>query len=48
MGRRVFGERVWYREGPLADRTKAKDRMESGIYVGFRLKSSEYTVISEW
>ena len=27
MGRCVFGERVWYRVGPLTDRTKAKDRM---------------------
>ena len=30
MGRCVFGERVWYRVGPLTDRTKAEDRVESG------------------
>ena len=35
MGRCVFGERVWYRVGPLTDRTKAEDTMESGISVGF-------------
>ena len=38
MGRCVFWERVWYRVGPLADRTKAEDRMESGMFVGFQMK----------
>ena len=47
MGRCVFGERVWYRVGPLTDRRKAEDRMESGIYVGFQMKSSEYTLIAK-
>ena len=28
--------------GPLTDRTKAEDKMESGIFVGFLIKSSEY------
>ena len=42
MDRCVFGERVWCRVGPLTDRTKAEDRMESGIFVGFGMKSSEY------
>ena len=46
MGRCVFGERVWYRVGPLTDRTKAEDRMEPGIFVGFRMKSSEYILIA--
>ena len=46
MGRCVFGERVWYRVGPLTDRTKAEDRMETGIFVGFRMKSSEYILIA--
>ena len=46
MGRCVFGERVWYRVGPLTDRTKAEDRMESGILVDFRMKSSEHTLIA--
>ena len=46
MGRCVFGERVWYRVGPLTDRSKAEDRMESGIFVGFRMKSSEYILIA--
>ena len=43
MGRCVFGERVWYRVGPLTDRTKAEDRI---IFVGFRMKSSEYILIA--
>ena len=46
MGRCVFGERVWYRVGPSTDRTKAEDRMELGIFVGFRMKSSEYILIA--
>ena len=46
MGRCVFGERVWYQVGPLTDRTKAEDRMEPGIFVGFRMKSSEYILIA--
>ena len=46
MGKCVFGERVWYRVGPLTDRTKAEDRMEPGIFVGFRMKSSEYILIA--
>ena len=46
MGRCVFGERVWYRVGPLTDRTKAEDRMEPGFFVGFRMKSSEYILIA--
>ena len=46
MGRCVFGERVWYRVGPLTDRTKAENRMESGIFVGFRMKSGEYISIA--
>ena len=35
-------ERVWYRVGPLTDRTKAEDR----IFVGFRMKSSAYILIA--
>ena len=46
MCRCVFGERVWYRVGPLADRTKADDRMEPGIFVGFRMKSSEHILVA--
>ena len=46
MGRCVFGKRVWYRVGPSTDRTKAEDRMEPGIFVGFRMKSSEYILIA--
>ena len=46
MGRRVFGERMWYRVGPLTDRTKAEDRVESGMFVGFWMKSSEYILIA--
>ena len=46
MGRCAFGERVWYRVGQLTDRTKAEDRTESGISVGFRMKSSEYIVVA--
>ena len=47
MGRCVCGERVWYRLGPLTDRSMAEDRMESGILVGFRMKSSEHTLIAD-
>ena len=36
----------WCRVDPLTDRTKAEDRMESGMFVGFRLKSGEH-VLSE-
>ena len=39
-------EKVWYRVRPLTDRTKAEDRMEPGIFVGFRMKSSEYILIA--
>ena len=46
MGRCVFGERVWYRVGPLTDRTKAEDRIKSGIFVRFRMKFSEYILIA--
>ena len=46
MGRSVFGERVWYRVGPLTDRTKAEDRMEPVFFVGFWMKSSEYILIA--
>ena len=46
MGRCVFGERLWHRVGPLTDRTRAEDRMESGIFVGFQLKSSEYILFA--
>ena len=46
MGRSLFGQRVWYRVCPLTDRTKADDRMESGMFVGFRMKSSEHTLIA--
>ena len=46
MVRCVFEERVWYRVGPLTHRTKAEDRMESRIHVGFRRKFSEYSVIA--
>ena len=46
MGRCVFGDRVWYRVGPLTDRTKAEGRMEPGIFVGFRMKSSKYILIA--
>ena len=46
MGRCVFGERVWYRRDPLSDRTKAEDRTEFGIFVGFWLTSSEYILIA--
>ena len=46
MGRYVFRERVWYRVGPLTDRTKAEDRKESGMFVGFRMKSIEYIFIA--
>ena len=46
MGRCVFGERVWYRVGPLTDRTKAEDWMESGMFVGFQMKPSEYILIA--
>ena len=46
VGRCVFGERVWYRVGPLTDRTKAEDRIKSGTFVNFRLKSSEYMLIA--
>ena len=42
MGRCVFGKRVWYGVGPLTDRTKAEERMESGICISIRMKSSEY------
>ena len=45
MGRCMFGERVWHRVGPLTDRMKAEDRMESCILFGFRMKSSEYMLI---
>ena len=47
IGRCVVGERAWYRVGPLTDRTKAEDRMVSGVFVGFRLKSSEYIVVAD-
>ena len=36
---------TWAEVGPLTDRTKAEDRMESGIFAG--LKSSEYILIGE-
>ena len=42
----VFGEKVWYRVGPLTDRTKAEDKVEPGVFVGFRMKSSEYILIA--
>ena len=42
MGRCVFGQRV----GPLTDRTKAEDMMESGTFVGFRMMSSECILIA--
>ena len=32
--------------GRLTDRTKVEDRMEPGIFVGFRMKSSEYILIA--
>ena len=32
--------------GPSTDRTKAEDRMESGTFVGFRMKSGEYILIA--
>ena len=35
---------MWYRVGPLTDRTKAENRMEPGLFVGFRMKSSEYVL----
>ena len=34
-----------FRVGPLTNRTKAEDRMEPGIFVGFQMKSSEYILI---
>ena len=34
VARCVFGGRVWYRVGPLTDRTKAEDRMESWLDPG--------------
>ena len=37
---------MWYRVGPMIERTKAEDRMEPGIFVGFRMKSSEYILIA--
>ena len=39
-------ERVWCRVGPLTHRTKADDRVESGMFGGVRLKSCEYIVIA--
>ena len=32
--------RARYRVGPLLNRTKADDRMETGIFVGYRSKSN--------
>ena len=46
MGRRVFGQRVWYRVGSLTVRTEAEDRMESGIMACFWLKLAEYFAIA--
>ena len=46
MGRCVFGEKNVVSSGSLTDRTKAEDRMEPGIFVGFRMKSSEYILIA--
>ena len=44
MGR--CGEHVWCRVDPLTYRMKAEDRMESGMFVGFRMKSREYILIA--
>ena len=46
VGRCVFGEKMWYQVGPLTDRTKVEDRMESGIFVGFQIKSCECILIA--
>ena len=46
IGRCVFGERVWCRVGPLTDRTKAEDRMKSGVFIRFRMKFNEYILIA--
>ena len=46
LQRCVFGERVWYRPGPLSARSKADDRMTEGRFVGFQLKTGQYLVIS--
>ena len=43
---RVRVKECGYRVCPLTDRTKAEDRMESGIFVGFWMKSSEYIMIA--
>ena len=47
IARSVFGERVWFKPNPLAGRSKAEARMIEGVFVGFRLKSSEYVVVAE-
>ena len=46
IGRCVFGERVWYRVGPLTDRTEAEDRVESGMFVGVLMTSTWYLLIA--
>ena len=47
LQRCVFGEKVWYRPGPLSGGTKAEDRMVEGRFVGFKLRTGEYVVITD-
>ena len=46
LPRCVFGERVWYRVGPLTPGSKADDRMVEGRFVGFQLKTGQYIVVA--
>ena len=43
LQRCVFGEKV----GPLSGRSKADDRKTEGRFVGFKLRTSEYVMVSD-
>ena len=47
LQRCVVGERVWYKPGPLSRRSKAGDWMMEGRFVGLKLRTSEYVVVSD-